>query len=43
MSKILREVVKLRKQDKAKRDEGGSLLDLYLHAIATASPLAKAA
>jgi uncharacterized protein (UPF0335 family) len=41
--KILREVVKLRKQDKAGRDERDSLLDVYLHAIETASPLAKAA
>ena len=40
--KILREVVKLRKQDKAERDERDSLLDVYLHAIETAS-MAKAA
>lgn len=42
--KILREVVRLRKQDKNERDERDSLLDLYLHAIETASlPMAKAA
>ena len=40
--KILREVVKLRKQDKAERDERDSLLDVYLHAL-EASPMAKAA
>ena len=40
--KILREVVRLRKQDKNERDERDSLLDLYLHALETA-PLAKAA
>lgn len=37
--KILREVVRVRKQDQ-KED---SLLDLYLHAIEKASPKAKAA
>ncbi|MEK4035720.1 GapR family DNA-binding domain-containing protein [Methylocystis sp. IM3] len=31
--KILKEILKLRKQDKDKRDEHESLLDLYLHAI----------
>ena len=41
--KILREVVKLRKQDQKERDERDSLLDVYLHAIETASPLSKAA
>jgi uncharacterized protein (UPF0335 family) len=41
--KILREVVKLRKQDKAERDERDSLLDVYLHALETVSPMAKAA
>ncbi len=41
--KILREVVKLRKQDKAERDERDSLLDVYLLALETASPMAKAA
>ena len=42
--KILREVVRLRKQDKSERDERESLLDVYLHAIETApGNLAKAA
>jgi uncharacterized protein (UPF0335 family) len=43
--KVLREVVRIRKQDQKERDEAESLLDVYLHAIATAPPppLAKAA
>ena len=42
--KILREVVRIRKKDQKERDEQESLLDVYLHAIATAPPpLAKAA
>ena len=40
--KILKEVIRLRKQDKNERDERDSLLDVYLHAIETA-PLAEAA
>ena len=35
--KILREVVRLRKQDKDERDERDSLLDTYMHAIETAT------
>ncbi len=31
--KIIKEILKLRKQDKDQRDEHESLLDLYLHAI----------
>jgi uncharacterized protein (UPF0335 family) len=31
--KILRKVVRLRKQDKAKRDEEEAILDLYLSAV----------
>ena len=31
--KILRKVIRLRKQDKAKRDEEAALIDLYLSAI----------
>ena len=31
--KILRKVISLRKQDKAKRDEEAALIDLYLQAI----------
>lgn len=42
--KILKEILKLRKQDKDERDEHESLLDLYLHAMETAeSQQAKAA
>jgi uncharacterized protein (UPF0335 family) len=41
--KILREVIKVRKQDREERDEQESLLDAYLHAIETATPAAKAA
>jgi uncharacterized protein (UPF0335 family) len=41
--KILKEVIRLRKQDKNERDERDSL-DVYLHAIETApAPLAEAA
>jgi uncharacterized protein (UPF0335 family) len=42
--KILKEVIRLRKQDKNERDERDSLLDVYLHAIESApAPVAKAA
>lgn len=42
--KILREVVRLRKQDKEEREEHETLLDVYLHALENAAPqLAKAA
>ena len=42
--KILRDVVRVRKQDQKEQDENQSLLDTYLRAIATATPpLAKAA
>jgi uncharacterized protein (UPF0335 family) len=41
--KILREVIRVRKQDQEERDEQESLLDLYLQAITGASPKAKAA
>jgi uncharacterized protein (UPF0335 family) len=41
--KILKEVIRLRKQDKKERDEHDSLLDVYLHAIETAGPLLEAA
>jgi uncharacterized protein (UPF0335 family) len=41
--KILREVIRVRKQDREERDEQESLLDLYLHAIEGATPKAKAA
>jgi uncharacterized protein (UPF0335 family) len=36
--KILREVVRLRKEDPNDRDERSSLLDTYLQAIETAAP-----
>ena len=43
-TKILREVVRLRKQDKNERDERDSLLDVYMHALETGNtPLAQAA
>jgi uncharacterized protein (UPF0335 family) len=42
--KILREVVRLRKQDEKERDERDSLLDIYMHALeAVEPPLADAA
>ena len=34
-TKILREVVRLRKQDKNERNERDSLLDVYMHALET--------
>ena len=42
---ILKEIIKLRKQDKEERDERDSLLDLYMRAMETAEsePGAKAA
>ena len=43
-AKILREVVRLRKQDESEREEHDSLLDLYLHALGSArAPIAEAA
>ena len=36
--KILKEILRLRKQDQDKRDERESLLDLYLRAIQSAVP-----
>lgn len=41
--KILKEVIRLRKQDKKERDEHESLLEVYLHAIETAEPYLEAA
>ena len=43
--KILKEIIKLRKQDKEERDERDTLLDLYMRAMETAEsePSAKAA
>ena len=36
--KILKEIIKLRKEDKDERDERETLLDLYMRAMGTASP-----
>ena len=36
--KILKEIIKLRKQDKDERDEHETLLDLYMRAMETAAP-----
>ena len=36
--KILREIIKLRKQDQEERDERESLLDLYMRAMEQAGP-----
>jgi uncharacterized protein (UPF0335 family) len=41
--KVLKEVIRLRKQDKKDRDEHESLLEVYLHAIETAEPYLEAA
>ncbi len=41
--KILKEVIRLRKQDQKERDEHESLLEVYLHAIDTAEPYLEAA
>ncbi|CCE07566.1 conserved hypothetical protein [Bradyrhizobium sp. STM 3843] len=43
--KILKEIIKLRKQDQEERDEHETLLDIYLRAMesAEAEPTAKAA
>ena len=37
--KILKEVIRLRKQDQEERDERESLLDVYMHALGSASTL----
>jgi uncharacterized protein (UPF0335 family) len=36
--KILKEIIKLRKQDQDQRDEHETLLDMYLRAMETAGP-----
>jgi uncharacterized protein (UPF0335 family) len=41
--KILREVIRVRKQDQKQREEQESLLDLYLQAVKGAARAAKAA
>jgi uncharacterized protein (UPF0335 family) len=35
---ILKEIIKLRKQDKDERDERDTLLDMYMRAMETAGP-----
>ena len=41
--KVLREVIKLRKQDEEEREEHETLLDIYLRAIEGTQPAAKKA
>ena len=41
--KILKEIIKLRKQDEEERDERKSMLDLYMRAMEQAAPAEKAA
>lgn len=41
--KVLREVIKVRKQDQKEREEHETLLDVYLRAIKGARPEARAA
>jgi uncharacterized protein (UPF0335 family) len=41
--KVLREVIRVRKQDQQEREERESLLDVYLQALKGASRVAKAA
>lgn len=41
--KILKEIIKLRKQDQDERDEHDSLLDVYRRAMDEAGPVAEAA
>jgi uncharacterized protein (UPF0335 family) len=41
--KILKEVIRIRKQDQEERQEHESLLEVYLHAIQDAEPMKKAA
>ena len=41
--KILKEIIKLRKQDQDERDEHDSLLDVYMRAMDDAGPVAEAA
>jgi uncharacterized protein (UPF0335 family) len=41
--KILRELIRIRKQDQKEREEQESLLDVYLHALEKSLPAKKAA
>ena len=40
--KVLKEIIKLRKQDKDERDEHETLLDVYMRAMESAGPAAMA-
>ena len=41
--KILKEVIRIRKQDQEERQEHESLLEVYLHALGTSEPMKDAA
>jgi uncharacterized protein (UPF0335 family) len=41
--KILKEVIRIRKQDQDERQEHESLLEVYLHALGEAEPMKEAA
>jgi uncharacterized protein (UPF0335 family) len=41
--KILKEIIRIRKQDQEERQEHESLLEVYLHALEDAEPIKKAA
>ncbi|HZH53747.1 MAG TPA: DUF2312 domain-containing protein [Microvirga sp.] len=41
--KVLKEIIKLRKQDQDERDEHETLLDVYMRAMSEAGPAAQAA
>ena len=41
--KILKEVIRIRKQDQEERQEHESLLEVYLHALGTSEPMKEAA
>jgi len=41
--KILREVIRIRKQDQKEREEQDSLLDTYMQALSSGTPAKKAA
>jgi uncharacterized protein (UPF0335 family) len=42
-TKVMRQVIRLRKKDAAERQEEEALLDLYMHALGMAPPVAEAA
>ena len=41
--KIVKEVIRIRKQDQEERQEHESLLEVYLHALGTSEPMKEAA